>query len=175
MPYRRARSAGGTAWSPRSVRSRPWLGMGLKSPSGCRKISLENRKRSRNQSRDLPSSRSASNTDEFQRDGWESGYETGTPILILAAQGNCARPGLRLGGDGRSNAQYEQLDHANSDHEDGECYGIIVEPIPPLCMHDTPPCSRFIRSPWHLWGARAYRRMGEGLGAGGTRHPAPAN
>jgi len=46
-------------------------------------------------------------------------------------------------GDRRSNAQNDQLDHADSDHEDCECYGIIVEPMP-LLLHDTPPFSRFI-------------------------------
>ena len=29
------------------------------------------------------------------------------------------------------NAPREQLDHADSDHEHCECYGIVVEPMPP--------------------------------------------
>jgi hypothetical protein len=42
----------------------------------------------------------------------------------------------------RSNKQCEQLDHADSDHEHCECYGIVVQTVQPL-LHDTPPCSRF--------------------------------
>jgi len=42
-----------------------------------------------------------------------------------------------------SNAQCEQFDRADSDHEHCEGYGIVVKPIP-LCLHGTPPCSRFI-------------------------------
>jgi hypothetical protein len=37
----------------------------------------------------------------------------------------------------RVNAQCEQFNHADSDHEHGECYGIVVEPMPP--MHDYAP------------------------------------
>jgi hypothetical protein len=43
-----------------------------------------------------------------------------------------------------SNDQCEQLDKANSDHQHREGYGIVVEPIPPLCVHDTPPLSRLL-------------------------------
>src|SRR5262249_35484238 len=42
-----------------------------------------------------------------------------------------------------SNAQCEQFNDANPDHQHGECYRIIVEPISPW-MHGTPPRSRFI-------------------------------
>jgi hypothetical protein len=42
-----------------------------------------------------------------------------------------------------SNAQCEQFNYADSDHQHGECYRIVVEPISPL-VHDTPPCPRFI-------------------------------
>ncbi len=41
---------------------------------------------------------------------------------------------------GRSHKQCEQFNHANSDHEHGECHGIIVQPVQPL-LHGTPPCS----------------------------------
>jgi hypothetical protein len=40
------------------------------------------------------------------------------------------------------NAQCEQFNHADPDHQHCECYGIVVEPMPPLCVHDTPPYSR---------------------------------
>ena len=36
-----------------------------------------------------------------------------------------------------SNGQYEQPNHP--DYEDCECYGIIVEPMLPLCVHDLKP------------------------------------
>jgi hypothetical protein len=46
---------------------------------------------------------------------------------------------LRLDNNGtRSNAQCEQFNHADPDHQHGECYRIIVEPILPW-VHDTPP------------------------------------
>jgi hypothetical protein len=38
----------------------------------------------------------------------------------------------------RSNAQCEQFNHADPDHQHGECYRVIVEPISFLA-HDTPP------------------------------------
>jgi len=41
-----------------------------------------------------------------------------------------------------SNAQCEHLDEGDPNHEHGECYGIVVEPMLSLCEHDTPPYSR---------------------------------
>src|SRR5260221_8292841 len=35
-----------------------------------------------------------------------------------------------------SNAQCEQFNHADSDHQHCECYGVVVEPMP---LHDVPP------------------------------------
>ena len=37
-----------------------------------------------------------------------------------------------------SNAQCEQLNRSHTHHEDCERYGIIIEPMSPLCAHDTP-------------------------------------
>jgi hypothetical protein len=41
--------------------------------------------------------------------------------------------------DGGSNAHCEQFDQAETDHQHREGYGIVVEPMPPLCVHDMPP------------------------------------
>jgi hypothetical protein len=38
-----------------------------------------------------------------------------------------------------SNAQREQFDQADSDHQHHEGYGIVVEPMPPLYLHDCLP------------------------------------
>src|SRR6266480_427358 len=38
----------------------------------------------------------------------------------------------------RSQGQCEQFNHADPNHQHGECYGIIVEPISSW-VHDTPP------------------------------------
>src|ERR1700738_90581 len=54
----------------------------------------------------------------------------------------CPRSSPRLRWRRGSNAQREQLDKANSDHQHREGHGIVVEPITPLCVHDTPPYSR---------------------------------
>jgi len=59
-----------------------------------------------------------------------------------SASAEASEPSTRTAVVG-SNAQCEQFNEANPDHQHGECYWIIVEPIAPW-MHDTPPCSRFI-------------------------------
>jgi hypothetical protein len=38
-----------------------------------------------------------------------------------------------------SNDQCEQFNHADSYHQHCECYRIVIEPMPPLHIHDTPP------------------------------------
>src|SRR6516225_10038506 len=49
-------------------------------------------------------------------------------------------PDLRPGrGDG-SNDQCEQFNYGDSDHEHCECYRIVIEPMPPLYVHDTLAC-----------------------------------
>ena len=54
----------------------------------------------------------------------------------------CARPDLRLGtSGGGSDVQCEQLNQADSDHQHREGYRIVIEPMPPLYIHDAPPCS----------------------------------
>jgi hypothetical protein len=40
-----------------------------------------------------------------------------------------------------SNDHCEQFDHSESNREDRDRYRIVIEPMPPLCIHDTPPCS----------------------------------
>ena len=55
-----------------------------------------------------------------------------------------AVPGLRRRNpgykeDGLSNAQCEQLNHADSDHQYREGDGIVVEPMFSVCTHDMPP------------------------------------
>ena len=55
-----------------------------------------------------------------------------------------AVPGLRRRNpgykeEGLSNAQCEQLNHADSDHQHRERDGIVIEPIFPVCTHDMPP------------------------------------
>src|SRR5262249_19189775 len=47
-------------------------------------------------------------------------------------------PALNAMSTKRSNAQCEQFNHADPDHQHGECYRVIVEPISFL-VHDTPP------------------------------------
>src|SRR5439155_7639530 len=49
-------------------------------------------------------------------------------------------PDLRLGTEA-SNDHCEQFNHADSYHQHCECYRIIIEPMPPLYIHDAPPCS----------------------------------
>ena len=39
-----------------------------------------------------------------------------------------------------SNDQCEQFNYGDSDHEHRECYRIVIEPMPPLYVHDTPAC-----------------------------------
>ena len=39
-----------------------------------------------------------------------------------------------------SNDQCEQFNYGDSDHEHCECYRIVIEPMPPLYVHDTPAC-----------------------------------
>lgn len=43
-----------------------------------------------------------------------------------------------------SNAQCEQFNEADTDHQHRECYGIVVEPMPPLYLHDLPPLLPFV-------------------------------
>src|SRR5262249_3562468 len=52
----------------------------------------------------------------------------------------------------RSNAQCEQFNHADPDHQHGECYRVIVEPISPL-VHHAPPFPVSL----HLAGRRGTR------------------
>jgi hypothetical protein len=40
-----------------------------------------------------------------------------------------------------SNDQCEQLNRADSYHQHCDCYGVVIEPMPPLAIHDAPPCS----------------------------------
>src|SRR5206468_4942994 len=78
-----------------------------------------------------------------------SGIAIFRPRKSAAAEGNSAR--LRYPAPvawprtaaARSDAQCEQFNYADPDHQHGECYRIIVEPISPL-VHGTPPCPRFI-------------------------------
>jgi hypothetical protein len=39
------------------------------------------------------------------------------------------------------NDQCEQFNHADSYHQHCEGYRIVIEPMPPLYIHDAPPCS----------------------------------
>ena len=39
-----------------------------------------------------------------------------------------------------SNDQCEQFNYGDSDHEHCECYRIVIEPMPPLYVHDTLAC-----------------------------------
>jgi hypothetical protein len=39
-----------------------------------------------------------------------------------------------------SNDQCEQFNYGDSDHQHCECYWIVIEPMPPLYVHDTPAC-----------------------------------
>src|SRR6476660_8659895 len=43
-----------------------------------------------------------------------------------------------------TNDQCEQFNHADSYHQHCECYRIVIEPMAPLHIHDTPPL--FFRS-----------------------------
>src|SRR5262245_5276127 len=40
-----------------------------------------------------------------------------------------------------SNHHCEQFDHPESNHQHRDRYGIVIEPMPLLCIHDTPPYS----------------------------------
>ena len=40
-----------------------------------------------------------------------------------------------------SNDHCEQFDHCESNHQHRDRYRIVIEPMPLLCIHDTPPCS----------------------------------
>ena len=40
-----------------------------------------------------------------------------------------------------SNHHCEQFDRPESNHQYRDRYRIIIEPMPLLCIHDTPPCS----------------------------------
>src|SRR5262245_46140567 len=46
----------------------------------------------------------------------------------------------------RSNAQCQQFYHADPDHQHGECYRVIVEPISFL-VHDVPPVPASLAGP----------------------------
>ena len=48
-------------------------------------------------------------------------------------------PAGRVGAMG-SNDQCEQFNYGDSDHEHCECYRIVIEPMPPLYVHDTLAC-----------------------------------
>src|SRR2546427_7603741 len=87
-----------------------------------------------------------------------SGIAIFRPRKSAAVEGNSAR--LRYPvpvawprtAAARSDAQCEQFNHADPDHEHGECYRIIVEPISSW-VHDTPPSSRFISRTWEATGS----------------------
>jgi len=49
-------------------------------------------------------------------------------------------PDLRPGSGDGSNDQCEQFNYGDSDHQHCECYRIVIEPMPPLYVHDTPAC-----------------------------------
>src|SRR5262245_55629272 len=40
-----------------------------------------------------------------------------------------------------SNDHCEQFDHSESNHQHRDRYRTVIEPMPLLCIHDTPPCS----------------------------------
>ena len=40
-----------------------------------------------------------------------------------------------------SNDHREQFDRSKSNHQHRDRYRIVIEPMPFLCIHDTPPCS----------------------------------
>ena len=39
-----------------------------------------------------------------------------------------------------SNDHCEQFDHSESNHQHRDRYRIVIEPMPLLCIHNTPPC-----------------------------------
>jgi hypothetical protein len=56
--------------------------------------------------------------------------------LRRRARAQQSAPGL---GSMESNAQCEQFHRADPEHQHRQGYGIVLEPMPPLCVHDTPP------------------------------------